>query len=118
GRAHHDHSQRRPAPLLARALTCAIIPAMNRKLLFVGGGPIGSYRGAFLSRAGHDVPIVDPWAEQVDAIRQKGISVTGPHDPFDAKPKAVHLHEAQRLPRDFDIAFVAMKAYDTPWATQ
>ena len=91
---------------------------MNKKLLFVGGGAIGSYLGAFLTRAGHDVTIVDPWAEQVETIRQRGISVSGPHDPFDAKPKAFHLHEAQRLPRDFDIAFVAMKAYDTPWATQ
>ena len=91
---------------------------MNRKLLFVGGGAIGSYLGAFLTRAGHDVTIVDPWAEQVEAIRHQGISVTGPHDPFEARPKAMHLHEAQRLPRDFDIAFVAMKAYDTPWATQ
>jgi 2-dehydropantoate 2-reductase len=92
--------------------------AMNRKILFVGAGAIGSYLGAFLTRAGHDVTIVDPWAEQVETIRQRGISVTGPHDPFEARPHAVHLHEAQRLPRDFEIAFVAMKAYDTPWATQ
>jgi 2-dehydropantoate 2-reductase len=91
---------------------------MNRKLLFVGGGAIGSYLGAFLTRAGHDVTIVDPWADNVEAIRQKGITATGPHDPFEARPKAMHLHEAQRLPRDFEIAFVAMKAYDTPWATQ
>ena len=44
--------------------------------------------------------------------------MTGPHDPFEARPTAVHLHEAARLPRDFDIAFVAMKVYDTAWATQ
>jgi 2-dehydropantoate 2-reductase len=91
---------------------------MSRKVLFIGAGAIGSYLGAFLSRAGHDVTLVDPWAEQVDTIRQKGISVTGPHDPFEARPSAVHLHEAQRLPRDFDVAFVAMKVYDTTWATQ
>jgi 2-dehydropantoate 2-reductase len=30
----------------------------------------------------------------------------------------VHLDEGARLPRDFGIAFVAMKAYDTAWATQ
>jgi 2-dehydropantoate 2-reductase len=61
---------------------------------------------------------VDPWAEQVETIRKKGISVTGPHDPFEAHPTAVHLNESQRLPRDFDLAFVAMKVYDTAWATQ
>src|SRR5215470_4670453 len=91
---------------------------MGKKLLFVGAGAIGSYLGSFLSRAGHDVTLVDPWAEQVDTINRQGISVTGPHDPFVARPKAVHLNEAARLPRDFDIAFVAMKVYDTAWATQ
>ncbi len=91
---------------------------MSTKILFVGAGAIGSYLGAFLTRAGHDVTIVDAWAEQIETIRARGISVTGPHDPFQAKPNAVHLHEAQRLPRDFDVAFVAMKVYDTAWATQ
>ena len=91
---------------------------MGKKVLFVGAGAIGSYLGSFLSRAGHDVTLIDPWAEQVETVRQRGISVTGPHDPFVAKPTAVHLHEAQRLPRDFEIAFVAMKVYDTAWATQ
>src|SRR4029453_418616 len=91
---------------------------MAKKILFVGAGAIGSYIGSFLSRAGHDVTLVDPWAEQVETIRKKGISVTGPHDPFEAHPKAFHLGESQRLPRDFDLAFVAMKVYDTPWAAQ
>ena len=81
---------------------------MGKKLLFIGAGAIGSYLGAFLTRAGHDVTLVDPWSEQVEAIRQRGISVTGPHDPFEARPTAIHLHEAARLPRDFEIAFVAM----------
>jgi 2-dehydropantoate 2-reductase len=61
---------------------------MAKKILFVGAGAVGSYIGSFLSRAGHDVTLVDPWAEQVEAIRKKGISVTGPHDPFEAHPKA------------------------------
>ncbi len=91
---------------------------MGKKVLFVGAGAIGSYLGSFLFRAGHDVTLVDPWAEQIDAIRERGISVIGPHDPFEARPTAVHLHEAARLPRDFEIAFVAMKVYDTAWATQ
>jgi 2-dehydropantoate 2-reductase len=91
---------------------------VSKKILFVGAGAIGSYLGAFLSRAGHAVTIVDAWAEQVDTINRKGISVTGPHDPFEAHPTAVHLHEAQRMPRDFDVAFIAMKVYDTEWATQ
>jgi 2-dehydropantoate 2-reductase len=91
---------------------------MGKKLLFVGAGAIGSYLGAFLSRAGHDVTLVDPWAEQVETIRLRGLSVTGPHEPFEARPTAVHLNEAARLPSDYEIAFVAMKVYDTAWAAQ
>ena len=89
---------------------------MTKRFLFVGAGAIGSYLGAFLSRAGHDVTLIDPWAEQVEAIRAHGIRVAGPHAPFEARPAAVHLHEAARLPRDFKIAVVAVKAYDTAWA--
>jgi 2-dehydropantoate 2-reductase len=91
---------------------------MSKKILFIGAGAIGSYLGSFLSRAGHDVTLVDPWPEQIDTIRERGIAVSGPHDPFEAHPTAVHLNDASRLPRDFEIAFVAMKAYDTAWATQ
>jgi 2-dehydropantoate 2-reductase len=91
---------------------------VSKKILFVGAGAIGSYLGAFLSRAGHAVTLVDAWADQVDTINRQGIAVTGPHDPFTAHPTAVHLHEAQRMPRDFDLAFIAMKVYDTEWATQ
>ena len=91
---------------------------MGNKILVVGAGAIGSYLGAFLSRDGHDVTLVDAWAEQVETIRRQGIAVTGPHEPFTAHPAAVHLHEAQRLPRDFAIAIIAMKVYDTAWAAQ
>src|SRR4029450_1174591 len=90
---------------------------MAKRMLFIGGGAIGSYLGAFLARAGHEVTIVDPWPEQVDTLRSRGIAVTGPHDPFEARPIGLHVHELQRLGADFDIAFIAMKAYDTAWAT-
>jgi 2-dehydropantoate 2-reductase len=53
---------------------------MSHRILF-GAGAIGSYLGAFLSRAGHDVTLVDAWAEQVEAIRQRGLTVTGPPEP-------------------------------------
>jgi 2-dehydropantoate 2-reductase len=91
---------------------------MTKRLLFVGAGAIGSYLGGHLARAGHDVTLVDPWAEQVETIRRDGLHVEGPHEPFVVRPTAVHVHEASRLPRDFEIVFVAMKAYDTAWAAQ
>lgn len=92
--------------------------APGPRLLFLGAGAIGSYLGAFLARAGHDVTLIDTWPEQVEAIRARGIAASGPHEPFLARPTALHLHEAQRLGPEFDIAFIAMKAYDTAWATR
>src|SRR5262245_1231904 len=91
---------------------------MTKRVAFVGAGAIGSYLGGHLARVGHDVTLIDPWAEQVEAIRRDGLAVEGPHEPFVVRPAAVHVHEAARLPGDFELVFVAMKAYDTAWAAQ
>jgi 2-dehydropantoate 2-reductase len=88
------------------------------KILFIGAGAVCSYLGACLTRDGHDVTLVDAWADQIEAIRARGIYATGPHDPFEARPKAVHLIESAKLGSDFDVAFIGLKAYDTAWATQ
>ncbi len=89
-----------------------------KRIIFIGAGAVGSYLGGWLDHTGHDVTIVDPWAEQVEKIRADGLFVEGPHDPFTAHPKMFHLHENELVARQesFDIGFVAMKAYDTRWA--
>lgn len=92
----------------------------RKRILVVGAGAVGSYLGGWLSHEGHDVTFADSWAEQVDAIKRDGLRVEGPHEPFVATPKAFHLHESQRLALEpkFDICFVAVKAFDTPWAAR
>ena len=89
---------------------------MSHKILFVGAGAVGSYLASFFARAGHDVTVIDSWPEQVETIRQRGVAVTGPHEPFTARLQTLHVHEAQQLAADFDIGIVAMKSYDTAWA--
>jgi len=88
------------------------------KMLFIGAGAVCSYLGACLAQAGHDVTLVDAWADQIETIRAGGIYATGPHEPFTARPKAVHLIESAKLGTDFDMIFIGLKAYDTAWATQ
>ena len=92
---------------------------MGKKVLFVGAGAIGSYLGAFLARAGHDVTIVDavgragrdhPPAGHLGDRAARSVRRRGPRPCTCTRP--------QRLPRDFEIAFIAMKVYDTAWATQ
>ncbi len=90
----------------------------KNRILIVGAGAVGSYIGGWLSHTGHDVVFADSWAEHVDAINGAGLRVEGPHEPFVAHPRAFHLHQSQRLALEpkFDMAFVAVKAYDTSWA--
>ena len=90
----------------------------NKRIIFIGAGAVGSYIGGWLSHTGHDVTMVDMWAEQVETVRNNGLEVSGPHDPFIAHPAAYHLHENELVAREkqFDIGFVAVKAYDTSWA--
>jgi len=90
------------------------------RILVMGAGAVGSYLGGWLSHTGHDVVFADSWSEQVDAINRHGLSVSGPHESFVSRPSAFHLHQSQSLALEplFDIAIVAVKAFDTAWATK
>src|SRR5947209_19198106 len=93
----------------------------KKKIAIVGAGAVGCYAGAHMVQAGEDVTYIDPWPENVEAIRNDGLRVTHIRDvePFTVKPRALHLTEAQQLAKEapVDIAFVCMKSYDTGWAT-
>ena len=73
-----------------------------------------------MSHTDHHVVFADAWAEQVNVINSEGLRVEGPHEPFVSHPQAFHLHQSQALALlpQFDLAFIAMKAYDTGWATR
>ena len=91
---------------------------MTKRVLVVGAGAVGSYISGWLSREGHDVTVLDPWAEHVAAVNQRGLSVSGPHEPFTASLEMLNIHEAQRLARrpPFDIGLICVKSFDTTWA--
>ncbi len=87
----------------------------------MGAGALGGYVGGNLAHLGHDVTFIDPWPENVEAIRSRGLELDGltPEERFLVKPIHIfHVTEAQAFAkRPFDLAMVAMKSYDTPWAT-
>src|SRR5271170_7486014 len=93
----------------------------KKKIAIVGAGAVGGYAGAHMVQAGEDVTYIDPWPENVEAIRKDGLRITHIRDvePFTVKPRALHLTEVQQLAKEapIDIAFVCMKSYDTAWAT-
>ncbi len=92
------------------------------KIAIVGAGALGGYVGGYLTRDGHDVTLIDMWPENVEAMRGPGLELTGLTEPenFIVKCNAIHLTDLQAISksRPFDIAFVAVKSYDTEWATQ
>ena len=64
--------------------------------------------------------LIDPWPENVETIRRRGLELDGlsAEEKFTAKPNIIHVTEVQGLARTpVDVAFVAMKSYDTLWAT-
>ena len=71
----------------------------KNKIAIVGAGAVGGYAGAHMVQAGEDVTYIDPWPENVEAIRKDGLRITHIRDvePFTVKPRALHLTEAQQL---------------------
>ncbi|MFV0295669.1 MAG: ketopantoate reductase family protein [Hyphomicrobiaceae bacterium] len=94
----------------------------GKRIAVVGSGAVGGYLGAHMARAGLDVTMLDPWPEHVETMRTKGLSISGmsPEEAFTQKMNALHLTELQGIIKDqpIDIAIVAVKSYDTIWATQ
>src|SRR5258708_4390922 len=94
---------------------------MTKRIASVGAGALGGCVGGTLAPLGHDVTLIDPWPENVETIRSRGLELDGmtPEERFTVKKaKILHLTEVQALGRTpIDVAMVAMKSYDTAWAT-
>jgi 2-dehydropantoate 2-reductase len=91
---------------------------MAMRIGIIGAGAIGSVVGGMLSRAGHDVTLIDQWPEHVEAMKARGLRLSGTCGEHVVPVTALHIHEAQGLRHRFDAVFIAVKSYDTEWATQ
>jgi 2-dehydropantoate 2-reductase len=83
----------------------------------LGAGAIGCVVGGLLTKGGHDVTLIDQWPEHVEAMRRHGLRLSGTCGEHVIPVRAIHLHEVQAVQEPFDALFVAVKAYDTEWAT-
>jgi 2-dehydropantoate 2-reductase len=94
---------------------------MGKRIAIIGAGALGGYVGGTLAHHGLDVTLIDMWPEHIEAIRSRGLELDGltPDEQFTVtEAKTMHLTEVQSLPRgSIDIAMVAVKSYDTEWAT-
>ena len=87
------------------------------KLAVLGAGAIGSTIGAYLARGGHDITLIDLWPAHVEAMQRNGLKVSAQDEEFIVKVNAVHLADVCALRRRFDAVLLAVKSYDSVWAT-
>jgi 2-dehydropantoate 2-reductase len=94
---------------------------MGKRIAVIGAGAVGGYVGGQLAANGHDVTLIDPWPDHIQAIRESGLKLQGmtQQESLVAHPRTMHLTEVQSLAKEsqIDIAFVSVKSYDTEWAT-
>jgi len=95
---------------------------MTKRIAFVGAGAIGGYIGANLTALGHEVTLIDAWPAHVEAMRAEGMHLYGMTEAENrtVRVNAMHITDAQSLAkqRPIDIAFIAVKSYDTVWAAR
>src|SRR5690349_9364956 len=91
---------------------------MKTRLGIVGAGAIGCVVGGLLTKAGHDVTLLDQWPEHVETMRRRGLRLTGTCGDHTIAVNALHFHEAQSIAAPFELLFIAVKSYDTEWATR
>lgn len=90
---------------------------MAKRMAVVGAGAIGASLGACLLRAGHDVTLIDQWAEHVEAMRRRGLRLTDPNEEFVVRANALHISDVSSIREEFDIVYLCVKSYDTCWST-
>ena len=88
------------------------------RIAILGVGAIGGVVGGLLTKAGVDVTLVDQWPEHVETMKRHGLRLSGTCGEHLIPVRALHLHELQSAGEPFDAIFLAVKGYDTDWATQ
>ena len=90
---------------------------MIRRIGIMGAGAIGSVVGGLLTEAGYDVTFIDQWPPHIEAMKTNGLKLSGTCGDHLVPVRALQLYEAQSIQEPFDATFLAVKAYDTEWAT-
>jgi 2-dehydropantoate 2-reductase len=90
------------------------------KIAVLGTGANGAGIGADMINAGHDVTFIEQWPENVEAMRERGVTVTllSKGTTTVTPVTAYHVCQVAELREKFDIVFVLLKAYDTRWGVE
>lgn len=86
-----------------------------RRILIWGAGAIGGTVGAYLHRAGIDITAVDANTAHVQAISQRGLSITGPIESF---VQLLPAYSPDDVSGTWDTIFLCVKAHHTTTAAR
>src|SRR5438067_6626864 len=89
---------------------------MSYRIGIIGVGAIGSVVGGMLTKAGHDVTLIDQWPDHVEAMKKIGLRLSGTCGEHLIAVCALGIHELQSVAEPFDAVFISVKSYDTEWA--
>jgi len=88
---------------------------MSTRIGIIGVGAIGGVVGGMLTKAGHDVTLIDQWPDHVEAMSKVGLRLSGTCGEHLIPVRALNIHELQSVAEPFDAIFIAVKSYDTEW---
>jgi 2-dehydropantoate 2-reductase len=90
-----------------------------KRMAVLGVGAIGGSVGADLTRAGHDVVLIDQWPAHVEAMKASGLRVSLRDGGELCVPvRALHLCDLASSRLELDIVFLACKSNDTRWMVE
>lgn len=85
------------------------------KITIVGSGAIGGLAGAHMTRAGHDVLLVDRWTDHVDVMNAKGLYIDGVRGEMIVPVKAT---TPDKLEGPLEAVLIATKSQHTEEAVR
>jgi 2-dehydropantoate 2-reductase len=91
---------------------------VGKKIAVLGAGAIGSSISADLTKAGHDVTVIDQWPAQVEALKATGLHIQMPDGEVKTPIRALHLCDLASANLEFDIVFLAVKSNDDRWLAE
>ena len=94
----------------------AMVPEkLPKTMVVIGAGAIGGLAGGYMTKAGHDVLLVDRWKEHVDALNDKGMIIDGVRGDLTIPVKAA---TPDQLSGDLGVVLIATKSQHTLEALQ
>lgn len=91
------------------------------KITIIGSGAIGGLAGAYMTRAGYDVVLVDQWKEHVEAMNARGVFIDGIRGEMTVPVRALtpdQLPEHTRKNGPLEAVLIATKSQHTEGALQ